>query len=63
LICTLTTIAVNQGVPRVVAGLGIPHPLGRPGVSPAEERSLREERVRKALALLSTEVQGPTLVE
>ncbi|MBW2147785.1 MAG: hypothetical protein JRG73_18255 [Deltaproteobacteria bacterium] len=63
LICTLTTVGLSQGVPRVAAGLGIPHPLGKPGVSLTEERRLREERVRKALELLCTEVHRPMLAE
>ena len=34
---------------RIVPGLGIPHPLGDPNVSPEEERGKRKVLVERAL--------------
>ena len=53
-LCTITSIASAIGVPRIVPGIGIPHPAGDPALEPASEKKLRKELVRKALKALST---------
>ena len=40
-------------MPRIVPGIGIPHPAGDPSLEPASEKKLRKELVRKALAAIS----------
>ena len=60
-ITALPTIALEMGVNRIVAGGGIPHPLGDPTRPKAEERDLRRRIVATALRALETAVEGPTI--
>ena len=60
-ICTITSIAQAIGVMRVVPGVGIPHPLGNPELSPEAEKALRRELVERALKALSTPVDEQTV--
>ena len=46
---------------RVVPGVGIPHPLGNPELSPEAEKALRRELVERALKALSTPVDEQTV--
>ncbi len=55
-LCTMTSIARSLGVPRIVPGLGIPHPVGNPRLSKDEERKVRKALVRQALEVLCREV-------
>lgn len=56
LICSLVSIGRSVGANRIVPGLGIPHPLGDPNVSPEEERGMRKVLVERALKALTTAV-------
>ena len=60
-ITALPTIALEMGVNRIMAGVGIPHPLGDPARPKAEERDLRRRIVATALRALETGVEGPTI--
>lgn len=60
-ITALPTIAREMGVNRIVAGVGIPHPLGDPERPKGEERDLRHRIVTSALTALETPVGGPTI--
>ena len=60
-ITALPTIAFEMGVNRIVAGIGIPHPLGDPARPNAEERDVRRRIVATALHALVTPVTGPTI--
>ncbi len=50
-----------MGVNRIVAGAGIAHPCGDPGLSDKDDRALQREIVKTALAALQTDVDGPTI--
>jgi hypothetical protein len=46
------------GSNRVVQGCGIVHVLGDPDLPPAEEKALRQNILRQALAALEKEADG-----
>jgi glycine reductase len=56
LICSLVSIGRSVGANRIVPGLGIPHPLGDPNVSPEEEGGKRKILVERALKALTASV-------
>lgn len=62
-ICTVVPISLTVGANRIVPAVAIPHPLGNPALTPAEEKEIRSKLVDKALHALSTEVTGQTVFE
>ena len=60
-ITALPTIALEMGVNRIVAGVGIPHPLGDPARPRSEEIDLRRRIVATALRALETPVERPVI--
>jgi len=62
-VCTVTPISMTVGANRIVPAVAIPHPLGNPALSPAEEKQLRRKILTTALNALSTEVDGQTIFE
>jgi len=56
--CTVVPISLTVGANRIVPTVAIPHPLGNPALPPAEEKTLRRSLVERALAALSTPVEG-----
>jgi len=62
-ICTVVPISLTVGANRIVPAIAIPHPLGNPALSMAEEKVLRRGILDKALKALSTEVTGQTVFE
>lgn len=62
-ICTIIPISKTVGAPRIVPAVAIPHPLGDPRLSPAEERQLRRRLVERALAALQAKVEGQTVFD
>lgn len=62
-ICTVVPISLTVGANRIVPAVAIPHPLGNPALTPAEEKEIRAKLVDKALHALSTEVTGQTVFE
>ena len=62
-VCTVTPISVTVGANRIVPAVAIPHPLGNPALSPADEKQLRRKILTTALAALSTEVDDQTIFE
>ena len=62
-ICTVVPISLTVGANRIVPAIAIPHPLGNPSLSKAEEKSLRRSLLDKALKALSTEVSEQTVFE
>jgi betaine reductase len=44
-----------------VPAIAIPHPLGDPAKTPAEEHALRRALVERALAALATEIKDQTI--
>jgi hypothetical protein len=49
MICSLTSIAKNVGVPRVLAGRSIPTPTGDAALGPEEETAMRKKMALEAL--------------
>jgi len=62
-VCTVTPISMTVGANRIVPAIAIPHPLGNPALSPADEKQLRRKILTTALEALSTEVDGQTIFE
>jgi len=62
-ICTVVPISLTVGANRIVPAVAIPHPLGNPSLTPAEEKEIRSKLVDKALIALSTEVTDQTVFE
>ncbi len=56
--CTITPISLTVGANRIVPTVAIPHPLGNPALSEADEKKLRRHLVEVALKALTTEVDG-----
>lgn len=62
-ICTVVPISLTVGANRIVPAIAIPHPLGNPALSAADEKALRRGIVEKALKALKTEVHGQTVFD
>ncbi len=61
--CTVVPISLTVGANRIVPTVAIPHPLGNPAMSPADEKELRRKLVTKALRALETEVHQQTVFD
>jgi glycine reductase len=61
IVSTIVPLAESIGANRIVPGKAIPHPLGDPSLSRAEEKEFRRSLVRRALAALETEIAGQTV--
>ena len=61
--CTVVPISLTVGANRIVPTVAIPHPLGNPSLTPAEEKVLRRNLVLKALRALETEVHGQVVFD
>ena len=55
-ICSIVPISQTVGANRIVSSVAIPHPLGEPSKSPAEEKAIRRALVEKALDALETDI-------
>jgi len=62
-ICTVTPISITVGANRIVPAIAIPHPLGNPKMSAAEEKEIRRKIVETSLQALVTPVDGQTIFE
>jgi glycine reductase complex component B subunit gamma len=60
-ICSIITISQTVGANRIVPAVAIPHPLGNPGLPPAEEKDVRRNLMMKALAALQTPIEEQTV--
>jgi len=61
--CTVVPISLTVGANRIVPTVAIPHPLGNPAMSPADEKELRRKLVTKALRALETEIHEQTVFD
>jgi len=61
--CTVVPISLTVGANRIVPTVAIPHPLGNPTLTPADEKNLRRRLVERALKALQTEVHLQTVFE
>ena len=62
-ICTVTPISLTVGANRIVPAIAIPHPLGNPKLTMAEEKSLRRRILMTALKALSTDITDQTVFD
>jgi glycine/betaine/sarcosine/D-proline reductase family selenoprotein B len=62
-ITNLVSIAEQVGAPRIVRGGGIPYPAGDPELKPDAERAWRRRLVQRALDVVATPVERPTVFE
>ena len=60
-VCSIITISQTVGANRIVPSVAIPHPLGHPKLSPAEEKELRGNLLKKALDALQTPIEEQTV--
>jgi len=60
-VCTVVPISLTVGANRIDPAVAIPHPLGNPALSKADEFSLRRKIVEKALQALCTDVDEQTV--
>jgi glycine reductase complex component B subunit gamma len=60
-VCTIVPISRTVGANRIVPAVAIPHPLGDPSKSRAEEKALRRRLVEKALRALQTKIEDQTV--
>ncbi len=61
--CTVVPISLTVGANRIVPTIAIPHPLGNPALTMAEEKVIRRALVERALKALETEVSEQTVFE
>jgi betaine reductase len=62
-ITNLVSIAEQVGAPRIVRGGGIPYPAGDPELKLDAERAWRRRLVQRALDVVATPVERPTVFE
>lgn len=60
-ICTIVPISKSVGANRIVPGISIPHPVGKPDVSLAEEKKIRYRIIKKALTALTAAITEQTI--
>ena len=60
-ICTIVPISKTVGANRIIPAVAIPHPLGDPTKSEAQEKALRRTLVEKALEAMQTKLEGQTV--
>ena len=60
-ICTIVPISKTVGANRIIPAVAIPHPLGDPTKSEAQEKTLRRTLVEKALEAMQTKLEGQTV--
>ena len=51
------------GANRIIPAVGIPYPVGNPGLPKEEELQVRRRIVKKALEALSTDIEEQTVFE
>ncbi|KPK23870.1 MAG: glycine reductase [Nitrospira bacterium SG8_3] len=60
-ICTIVPISKTVGANRIIPAVAIPHPLGDPTKTKAQEKALRRTLVEKALEAMQTKLEGQTV--
>lgn len=62
-ICSIVPISLAVGANRIIPAIGIPYPVGNPGIPKKEEFLVRKGIVKKALEALTTEIDEQTVFE
>jgi betaine reductase len=60
-ITAIPPIAKMLGINRIVQGRAITNPVGDPTLPEEQEKELRRKFILRALELLQTDVEGPTV--
>jgi betaine reductase len=60
-ICTIVPISKTVGANRIIPAVAIPHPLGDPTKTRAQEKALRRRLVEKALEAMQTKLESQTV--
>ena len=60
-ITAMSMMAKQLGVNRVVNGVKVPHPCGNPILSIEDDKALRREILKCAVAAIQTDVSRPTI--
>jgi betaine reductase len=60
-ITAIPNIAKMVGVNRIVQGVAVPNVVGNPDLDKEAEKDLRRQHIVKALELLATKVDAPTV--
>ena len=62
-ICSIVPISQTVGAKRIVPSVAIPHPLGDPDKTPAQETALRRALIEKALDALEAQISEQTVFD
>ena len=60
---TVVPISLTIGANRIIPAVGIPYPVGNPGLPKEDELQVRRRIVKKALEALSTDIEEQTVFE
>lgn len=62
-ICSIVPISLAVGANRIIPAIGIPYPVGNPGLPAKEEYLVRKGLVKKALEALAADIEEQTVFE
>ena len=62
-IATIVPIMLTVGTNRIVPGVAIPHPAGKPELGPEVDRDARKELIMRAFAAMQTPITEQTIFE
>ena len=62
-VCTVTPISMTVGANRIVPAVAIPHPLGNPAMTLAQEKEIRRNILETVFKAFGTEVEDQTIFE
>lgn len=62
-IATIVPIMLTVGSNRIVPGVAIPHPAGRPQNGPVADMAARKQVLMQALKAMCTEISDQTIFE
>ena len=62
-IATIVPIMLTVGSNRIVPGVAIPHPVGRPQLGPETDLATRKQLLMKAMNTMCTDISEQTVFE
>lgn len=62
-IATIVPIMLTVGTNRIVPGVAIPHPTGKPDLGAEVDRDARKELIMRAFAAMQTPITEQTIFE
>lgn len=60
-IATIVPIMVTVGSNRIVPGIAIPHPVGKPELGDVEDKKVRRKLLEKCLEAMVTPIEKQTI--